>query len=152
MKILKAYCQELGEMVDIHELYAASIQQNGKRFSLYCSYDECLRNGVEIIGVNYHRPKSEQRNAMYFRENERFSHSNSCPWKIFSKNVAAKDRYADESEEEYLLRQKCHCDLDDWITRYAPRVEGGVMMWTCFAVMDFHKISTTSKVRSMMSR
>ncbi|MFL1732267.1 hypothetical protein [Moraxella oculi] len=45
-----------------------------KRFSLYCSYDECLRNGVEIIGVNYHRPKSEQRNAMHFRENERFSH------------------------------------------------------------------------------
>lgn len=123
MKILQAYCKELEQEFDIDELHSESMKENGKKFSLYCSDSKCLANRVEIIGVNYHKPKSEQKNIMHFRENKSFAHSDDCKWKIFSQNVLTTEQYADENDEQYSLRQKCHSDLDDWITKYNPRIE-----------------------------
>lgn len=123
MKILQAYCKELNREVDIDELHIESMKENGKKFSLYCSDSKCLANNVEIIGVNYHKLKSEQKNIMHFRENKSFAHSDDCKWKIFSQNVLTTEQYADENDEQYGLRQKYHSDLDDWITKYNPKIE-----------------------------
>lgn len=125
MKILQAYCKELNREVDIDELHIESMKENGKKFSLYCSDSKCLANNVEIIGVNYHKPKSEQKNIMHFRENKSFAHSDDCKWRVFSQNVLTTEKYADENDEQYNFRQKYHSDLDDWITEYNPRVGRG---------------------------
>lgn len=128
MRIGKAFCVELNEVVSIAEARREffSIDPRPERFSFLCSDEECRYHngdGVKVTGVNYDKLaiESVHYKAAHFRVNS--EHLQSCTWIIEHKIASNPVRLQEETSLQFdqrLARQK----ISDFVDIFDPRLEG----------------------------
>jgi hypothetical protein len=127
MRIGKAFCVELNEVVSIAEARREffSIDPRPERFSFFCSDDECRfhnGDGVRVTGVNYDKLATESAHykAAHFRVNS--EHLQSCTWVIEHKVATNPVRRKDETSLQFdqrVARQK----VSDFVDIFDPLLE-----------------------------
>ena len=123
IKIIEAYCVQLGRVIDIDEAHFESLKDAppAKRLDFLCSSPSCRAKGVKITGASYDRPLSKQQRAMHFRENSHYPHEPDCEWVIFSSFLEKNTPHSSESSQLSEIRQRSASAVDDWITQYVPQ-------------------------------
>jgi hypothetical protein len=105
LKILEAYCVELGRVIDIFEAQKAffSLPEVGrKRFEFRCSDDACRAEKNPLVsGINYHRlaEEDEKFRQMHFREEH--PHTGNCVWML---DEAEHQRQQPDGDGEHTPR------------------------------------------------
>lgn len=117
VKVIVAYCVELGKIISIGEaqMYFAAQEGIKKRFNFICSDPSCR---VSITGVNYDKTTQDgiKFKAAHFRSHER--HTPNCEWVIYSTELYLPKKQ-NETEDEYKER-KAQCALYDRIDHFIP--------------------------------
>lgn len=86
MQILEAYCEELGETIDIYaaqRAYFAQPAASRRRFTFRCSDEACRRERNPLVsGVGYHQlaEEGEKFRQIHFRAPPGHPHLPTCPW------------------------------------------------------------------------
>lgn len=83
-KILYAYCEDIGRVVNIVEasrIYL-SLDNPPKDFTFYCANELCKKKGVKVSAVNYNKIDETICQAPHFRNNTRQKelHDPGCEW------------------------------------------------------------------------
>lgn len=117
VKVIVAYCIELGKIISIGEaqMYFAAQEGIKKRFNFICSDPSC---SVSITGVNYDKTTQDgiKFKAAHFRSHE--PHTPNCEWVIYSTELYLPKKQ-NETEDEYKER-KAKSVLYDRIDHFIP--------------------------------
>lgn len=121
LKVLFAYCQELGRIVSISDArteFFSRKPEERKRFTFSCSDQSC---GVTITGVNYHIKAEEgiKFKASHFAS--RKPHQPKCEWLKFTEEIE-QTRRSNESEHDFTERQ-LRRKLSDYINCFDPSID-----------------------------
>ncbi|MFL9951950.1 hypothetical protein PQR65_00905 [Paraburkholderia nemoris] len=88
MKILEAYCEELGRVMDVYEAqeeFFALPPARRDRFHFRCSDSDCRAElNPLVVGVNYDKDAetSEKYQQAHFRAHPRHPHADRCVWRL----------------------------------------------------------------------
>jgi hypothetical protein len=106
MKILHAYCLELGDIIsiDVARRHFTSTSPQPKRYNFFCSDVNCAVPPVRITGVNYDKLAAEHPKflAAHFRQLD--AHNPQCQWVSLEKLSASFDKRSTETEFEHRQR------------------------------------------------
>ncbi|WP_337049924.1 hypothetical protein [Serratia fonticola] len=122
MKVLFAYCHELGRSVSIDEArveYFALEDQERKRFTFTCDDHNCR---VTITGVNYHLMAEEDEKFITPHFRSRTPHHQECEWRKFTEEREQGQR-CDEPDDDYKER-KLKSLLHDYVDSFDPFIAG----------------------------
>lgn len=103
MEILEAYCEEMGEVMDIYDAQNAYFDlpdSRRKRFTFRCSDEECRRQKNPLVsGVNYHRlsEETDKYRQPHFRAPTANEHLDSCIWNEVDAQPSGTGTSPDES-------------------------------------------------------
>jgi hypothetical protein len=137
MRIDVAYCIELNEVIDIQiacfeyaKLYEAAKASNApvpRKFNFLCSDPICRlsrKDGVRIIGVNYHKSPEEQEASKSAHYRIHDDHIDSCEW--VELDEALKEDDQNENALSITKRRKLLRKVSRLITRFVmPELGGG---------------------------
>jgi hypothetical protein len=109
MQIERAYCVELGRVVDIYEAREFYFRQTPprKRFQFLCSDKKCREaNNTQVTGVNYHKLAEESSHSVrpHFRENTK--HILDCEWVELEKALTEIEDSGSDSGPKSRTRRR----------------------------------------------
>ena len=109
LKVSRAYCVELNEVIDIDTAITRSAENNYCRFNFLCSDEKCRQKGVKIIGVNYDKKPEDCILSPHFKVNNHGeNHHPDCEWVALQKEVMSDTAAKNETPEMVKVRQKCY--------------------------------------------
>lgn len=117
VKVIVAYCVEIGEVISIGEaqMYFAAQRGIKKRFHFTCSDSTC---GIPITGVNYDKITQDGKKFVSPHFRSHVSHSPNCEWVLHSNEIHLSKK-SNETNEEYTDR-KAISQLCDHIDYFIP--------------------------------
>lgn len=121
MKVIFAYCHELGRSVSIDDArteFFSRKPEERRRFTFSCSDRNC---GITITGVNYHIKAEDGKKFRAAHFASRKPHLPKCEWVQFTENFE-QDKLSNESEHDFTER-KARQKLTDYINRFDPSID-----------------------------
>lgn len=121
MRILYAYCQELGEVVNINTARRnfACEEPLLLRYHFFCDDPHCALPKVRISGVNYQAPAAESPKFVtaHFRTWDK--HHSECQWQVDPDGVALLPGETEDEAKQRQLRRK----LSDLVNVFDPTLD-----------------------------
>src|SRR5581483_5730517 len=125
MHILRAYCVEVGRILDIYQARALFFAQEKprRRLQFECSDDACrAMAGTKVTAVNYDKLVAEGDQIVlkpHFRMNPQSPHIEACEWLAREKLIAQRD--APDADERKPGRPGFrHLKSGDLVDMYVP--------------------------------
>src|SRR3954468_2052839 len=125
MHILRAYCVEVGRILDIYQARALFFAQDEprRRFQFQCSDDACrAATATKVTAVNYDKLVGESDHVVFkphFRMNPQSQHVQACEWVVRERSIVKRD--GPDADERKLPRAGFrHLKSVDFVDIYAP--------------------------------
>lgn len=127
MHIARAYCVEVGKVVDIYQARALFFAQEEprRRFQFVCSDDVCRgANATRVTGVNYDKLVEDERDRVvvkpHFRMNPETRHSPACEWMARERALKAPDCSDAEPDRQGRAHHLRHLKSGDLVDVFLP--------------------------------
>jgi hypothetical protein len=126
MHIARAYCVEVGEVVDIYQARALFFAQGEprRRFEFLCSDGSCRSNGTRVTGVNYDKLVEDDRDRVvvkpHFRMNPETPHGDACEWIAREWVFESLDSASEKPEVRQRARAFRNLKSSDLVDVFSP--------------------------------